>query len=148
MFKLLTIAIFLEALCALSTGVQAQTVYKCGTTYSQTPCPEAVPVKVEDSRDAAQKKQADAVILSNKKTGQLMEKERLAQEKKELADNHPITPAIKAQTEPVAKPLTKITPKRVKPKTNQPENFVTQVPGTGKKAAPKKAIKKKVAKPA
>jgi hypothetical protein len=147
MFKSFQNAILVIALCALSTGVQAQNIYKCGDTYSQTPCPGASTVKTGDSRDQAQKKQTDAATQRDVKTGQLMEKERLAQEKTNLAASHPIGPVVKPPAGSASQPLTKIKPKRIRPKTNKSEDFVAQVPGTGKKAAAKKANEKKTLTP-
>jgi hypothetical protein len=147
MFKLLDNAMLIAALCALSAGISAQTVYKCGNAYSQTPCPGDSSVRVDDPRDATQKKQTDAATLSDAKTGQAMEKERLAQEKNQLAASRPITPAVKLQTDPGTQKATKITPKRIKSKTNKPDGFVAQVPGTEKIAAAKKAKPKKTPTP-
>ena len=82
-------ALILVAACALSMGAAAQNVYKCGQTYSQTPCPDGVPVNVDDGRSAAQKAQSQAVARQDAKTADAMRKERLAQEKRDLAANQP-----------------------------------------------------------
>jgi type IV secretory pathway VirB10-like protein len=54
------IAIIFIASYAISTRANAEDVYRCGSTYSQKPCPDAVKVDVEDSRTPAQKAEADA----------------------------------------------------------------------------------------
>lgn len=47
------------ALCAgLTATAHAQTVYRCGSSYSHSPCEGATPVDASDPRDAAQR--ADA----------------------------------------------------------------------------------------
>ena len=58
-----------------------QTVYKCGTVYSQQPCPGAVTLDASDSRTPAQKAQTDAAATQAATTAAKMEKDRLALEK-------------------------------------------------------------------
>lgn len=74
----------LAVLLACTTfGPQArgQTVYKCGTVYSQQPCPGAVTLDASDSRTPAQKAQTDAAAAQAATTAAKMEKDRLALEK-------------------------------------------------------------------
>lgn len=74
---------FLIALLASSAAqmpVQAQTVYRCGSSYSQTPCPGSTPLDVSDERSKAQKSQTDAAIRRDHQTAESMEKNRLKQE--------------------------------------------------------------------
>ena len=58
----------------------AQTVYRCGNSYSQQPCPEAKPVDVTDSRTHDQKAQSDAAVKHDKQAADSLEKSRLKQE--------------------------------------------------------------------
>ena len=58
----------------------AQTVYRCGSSYSQSPCPAAVTVNVDDPRTAQQKQEAEAAARRDAKTADGMEKSRLKQE--------------------------------------------------------------------
>ena len=58
-----------------------QTVYRCGSVYSQQPCPGAVAVDASDSRTPAQKAAADAASEQAAKAASKMEKDRLALEK-------------------------------------------------------------------
>lgn len=74
------------ATCALalicSAGVQAQTVYRCGNTFSQKPCEGAQPLQLEPrnpTRDEAAAAEANA--RRDAKLADGLEKERLAQEK-------------------------------------------------------------------
>ena len=62
-----------------------QTIYKCGTAYSQQPCAGAVMVDVSDPRTPAQKAQTDAATAGAAKMAAQMEKERLAREKIQVA---------------------------------------------------------------
>lgn len=125
LFTMLSIASY-----AASTGVSAQNVYRCGNTYSQTPCANAHVIAVDDSRDAAQKKQTDDAILNDKKLAETLEKERLVQEKKDLAASRPITVQSTPVIEPSKSVATKITPKRPKSKHKKPKDFEAEIPGT------------------
>ena len=87
MKKLLFTAITLIAACALSTEAWGQKVYKCGASYSQTPCDGAVTVNTEDPRSKAQKTEADAATRSEAAAANTMEKTRLKAQAHALADN-------------------------------------------------------------
>ena len=73
----------LTALVLLLPGTAAlgQTIYRCGDSYSQTPCPGAVSLQVDDSRSAAQKAHADAATIATHRAATTLERERLAQER-------------------------------------------------------------------
>jgi hypothetical protein len=61
-------------------ATQAQTIYRCGTSYSDTPCAQAVAVPTADPRTPAQKAQTDeATARASGLAGQL-EKARRADE--------------------------------------------------------------------
>jgi hypothetical protein len=127
---------------ALSSGLQAQTIYKCGNTYSQVACPDAKPIQVDDKREPEQKQQTDAATQRDAKLAKSLEMERLAQEKSTQRATKPKRKASstakskKDATED--KPLTKITPKRPHSKTAKPDGFVAQVPASGPKSVVKK----------
>ncbi len=129
-------AIFLVGLSAVATMAAAQNVYKCGNTYSQTPCPGGTPMAVEDERTAAQKAQSQAVAKQDAKTAEAQQKARLAQEKADLAANRPQAPASKASASRPA------TGKNVKPAGD----FTADVPPD--KADKASARKKRKAAPA
>ena len=80
-------AIVLIAIYALSTGATAQITYKCGDSYSQTPCPGAVVIDIADDRTAEQKLQADLATGRDARIAEAMRKARLDQEKRDLAAN-------------------------------------------------------------
>jgi hypothetical protein len=61
-------------------GAGAQTVYRCGTSYSQSPCPAGVAIAVDDPRTAQQKQETEAAVRRDAKTADSMEKSRLKQE--------------------------------------------------------------------
>lgn len=136
------IALFFIVCIAYLQGLQAQTVYKCGNTYSQVVCPEAQTVPVDDQRTPEQKQQADAATRRDTMLARSLEKERLAMEKSKVRAPKPkrkTSSAADQQTETSDnKTLTKITPKRLHKPATKPEGFVAQVPASGPKAAAKK----------
>ena len=79
--KTCLIALILITFSATSTGAKAQMVYKCGNAYSQTPCPDATVLQLEELRPAAQVQQTSQTARNNKKMAVGLEKTRLAEEK-------------------------------------------------------------------
>ena len=73
---LLLAALSLAACCA-----GAQTVYRCGSSYSAQPCPGATALDVTDQRPPADAARAGKVASDDWKRAEAMEKARLAQEK-------------------------------------------------------------------
>ncbi len=139
--KQLTNATIFIVFLALCTGASAQNVYKCGNSYSQTPCPGAQTINVDDARTAAQKKQTEAAVRWDAKEAQSLEKTRMAQEKAALQQRPAVAPSSDTATTPMdtADVVHKITPKRIKPRHYKPQAFVAEVSGS----EPKKIVKKK-----
>lgn len=73
--RLLCLAVVLAG--ATST---AQTVYRCGNSYSQIPCAGAVTVPVDDVRSEAQQAQARIGVARDKALADQLEAQRLAEE--------------------------------------------------------------------
>lgn len=95
----LAIAIITVAICSISTGAIGQSgVYRCGNSYSQKPCTDAVVVDVQDSRTPDQKVQAEATIRRDTATGNAMEKARLAQEARQRTAQDKLTAAERKQS--------------------------------------------------
>ena len=134
MFK----ATIVIAACAISTWANAQNAYRCGNTYSQTPCPNGKTLDVTDSRTADQKRQTDAASAGSAKAGDAMEKARLAQEQRDLAANKART-AVPA---PVAAPKVALEPQpraHAKRKKKTSPYFTAQAPREKKGKKPAKA---------
>jgi hypothetical protein len=74
------LSIVLSAGSLLAVPVTAQTVYRCGNSYSQAPCAGGNAIAVEDSRDKTQKAQTDAAIRRDLKAVEALEKNRAKQE--------------------------------------------------------------------
>ncbi len=68
------------AMCAAFFPATAQTVYRCGSTYSQVPCPGAVAVDTRDVRTQQQKSEKDKANERNAAVASAMEKKRLKEE--------------------------------------------------------------------
>ena len=83
------VAIVLATASTLSTSVYAQKVYRCGNNYSQTPCPDAIVIEVNDPRSKDQKIESDARVRHEGRIADAMEKKRLLEEKRALAANNP-----------------------------------------------------------
>lgn len=61
-------------------ATQAQTIYRCGTTYSDTPCAQGVKVPTADPRTPAQKSQTDEATARSASLAGQLEKARRADE--------------------------------------------------------------------
>ena len=77
------------ALLALSTGAEAQKIYKCGNSYSQIACPDGVTLPAVAAANSDGKKEVDQATRRDALTADRMEKSRLQQEKRDLAANTP-----------------------------------------------------------
>jgi hypothetical protein len=132
------------AVTAVVTGAQAENIYKCGTTYSQSPCLGGKLMSVDDSRDPQQKLQQDAATQRDAALAKEMGKTRLANEKALRAAETKPTPGVKAHPPKSAaskEAIMVITPKRLKQKYDKPNTFTALVPGTGHKSTKKHSIK-------
>jgi len=136
-------ASFFIATLLISTCARADNVYKCGNTYSQTPCPQGQTISIDDTRNAEQKRQTDEATRRDDKLANSLQKDRLTQEQKVKAlrtrsATAEIAPDKVASPTPTEPRLTKITPKRLKTKTYKPAGFVALVPGSDAKPAKSK----------
>ena len=84
MYIKIVFTIIIVANYVIPTWANAQTLYRCGNTYSQTPCDNGKTIDVTDSRTAAQQKQAAAATSNRVAEAGVLEKERLAREKRVL----------------------------------------------------------------
>ena len=74
----------LAVLLALAAPVAAQTVYRCGGSYSDEPCPGAAIVAVADPRSREQQLQTTAATHRDARTARQLEQERLKIESRPL----------------------------------------------------------------
>ena len=119
----LQFAIFLIASCTMMTGAEAQKVFKCGTVYSQIPCSDGAGIEAKDNRTSTQKAQADANTVRTAAIANQMEKERLAQEKRDLAAQAALNAPPKSKPAASAK-----TSSKKKKKKADSEFFTAQAP--------------------
>jgi hypothetical protein len=122
------------SMLALAGSAQAQTVYRCGSSYSQQPCPGGQPVAASDPRSPADAARTSGNAAADMKRAEAMEKARLAQEK-----NAPKAIIIGPQTPAVAD--AKPAKDGAKAKGGKLEQFTAV--GPAKPGAVKKAAKKK-----
>ena len=128
-------AFVLMAACAgAAMPAAAQSVYRCGDSYSQKPCPGGALVPTEDARSADQRAQTREAAQRDSKTADAMEKARLKEEAKATQAYIPapmIEPAVEEK-----KPEPAVKPKRQ-------QYFTAAAPRKPGEAAPKKKKKKK-----
>jgi hypothetical protein len=121
--------IFIAAALA-ATLAYGQNVYKCGNTYSQTPCADGKTVDVSDSRTPAQKAEADAATRRGAKAADAMERSRLREEAQLRAANRV------AVGKPPTSADTKKAEKEKKGKKEKPPEYFTAREPDGKRSPP------------
>jgi hypothetical protein len=82
-------------LACSAVSATAAPIYRCGSTYSQTPCPGGSVVEATDTRSAAQRAEARRIADKERKAAEEMERER-KQKEKEAADAKRAKPEVAA----------------------------------------------------
>lgn len=126
MKKYLTVAPIFIAACAISTGAWGQKVYRCGATYSQTPCANAVAVQADDVRTPEQKLQADQATTRDAATASALEKARLKTEAQAAAQGKPATKHRKSATAKDHQPTADTVAKKKGKKKKEAEFFTAK----------------------
>jgi len=108
-------------LVVVPAALHAQPIYRCGNTYSQTPCADGIVVSAEDSRTAAQKAQTDAATAQATRRAAQMQRERLTAERSPGSSASQPGP-IKAQPAPRST-ATSARQTGPKPKASEPGYF-------------------------
>jgi len=142
------VTLLLIAISPYSHWARAEKVYKCGSTYSQTPCPGGTLLEVDDTRDPTEKKRMDAQTRRNAELARDMEQSRLANEAALAAERAKVAgnaaqrqPERQQTKEIVAEPVLVVARKPRLYKPHKPKGFTAVVPGTGH--PPVKAPKRK-----
>jgi len=130
-------AIAASSLLVATPSAIAQKVYKCGSSYSQVPCPAGTVIEVDDARSAGQKKQTDDAARRDARLADDMEKARLKQDA--LAAPALVVGTSAQPGDTPAKPGKRTAARKKGPK-KQPEDFTATDGKT-------KATEKKRAKP-
>ena len=73
MFHPLRVLCLLACVAGWSIPAAGQTVWRCGDTYSQRPCPGGKEVPAQDARDAAQRAQTGNAARRDAKLADEME---------------------------------------------------------------------------
>ena len=122
-----------------SSGIAAaQTIYRCGNSYTRVPCPDGRALDVGDPRSAAQRAEARRVAAAEKQLGDTMARDRRQAE----AEARPTGPASLSPSRPASAAVaTKAhaAPKGKKrgstPDAEARGDFIAGVPGSGAKAS-------------
>ena len=129
------------AVCAYWGPTGAQTVYRCGASYSNEPCAGASTVLADDPRSASQRVQNDAATRRDAKLASVLEKERVRQES--VPAQATIPPQ---QVEPVELPAQRPVAKR-KTRASRSELFTAVEPRKPGESSAKKSKSRKPVKP-
>ena len=143
---LTTIFPVLVLLACASQG-QAQPVYRCGQTYSQTPCPGAVSVDTNDARSKTQKQESQKATQRDKHLAQELEESRKKEDALALAGSTPAegkdkqSKAAKSKKSKSGKASSdEAIEAKAKPRNKKnPEFFTAATPPTANKAKKKTA---------
>ena len=128
--------IFSIVLCVVSSFAAGQTTYKCGNSYSETPCVDGKAVAAGDKRTDEQKREAETSTARAKEMAGELERDRLKREKQEAL-------ALKKAGSPAATQKVNRTPLKIqKPKLIKPPK-----PDKPTKVAKKKKARNSVAQP-
>lgn len=73
---------FITAAAFFAAPAMAQTVYRCGDSYVQKPCPGGKAIDVDDSRSASQRTDTLDATKRAAQAAEAMQKERVAEEAK------------------------------------------------------------------
>lgn len=110
-------------LAALATAAGGQTVYRCGNSYVQQPCPGGTAVDVTDKVGPGDAARAGKAAAADAQRAEAMEKARLAQEKN--APKAVVIAPVAAASAPEGKAKSK--------KSREPEHFTAKGPAPAKK---------------
>ena len=135
--------LFLISLLIASAAFEASAagtpgpIYRCGTHYSQTPCPNGALLDVSDPRSAAQRAEAKRVVAQERKQAAEMERDR----KEQLAADSPAS-AAGFSRRPAASQASAATPvkhrkKKATPKSTESSDFKAVAPASASKASQK-----------
>jgi hypothetical protein len=135
----LKLALALLTLLFTVEAASAQVVFRCGSVYSQKPCPHGKVVEATDPRSAAQRAEAQRVSASERKLAADMRNDRLAEERAlKPATAGSLSAARPASVKPESRSdrsNKKKKQKRSGVATAASEDFVASGPSTKKKRA-------------
>jgi hypothetical protein len=121
--------ILAAGLALAATAAGAQTVWRCGNSYSTQPCAGGTSFEAPPAPGKAEAARAEKAVLVDEKRAAVLEKARLAQER-----NAPRAIVITPVEAPKAEPEKKGKEKGKGKGSGKPETFTASVPGPGKKA--------------
>ncbi len=123
--------LLIASLALAGAAATAQTIYRCGQTYSRVPCPNAKTIEVEGRSTAAQRAEGRQIAAREKRLADEMARDRrVAEAAQQPALATSLGPAHVAAAPAPVKPSTK-KPGKKKRKAAQPDDgrdFVATVP--------------------
>ncbi|MEO6032332.1 MAG: hypothetical protein ABIP61_10595 [Burkholderiaceae bacterium] len=118
-------------------SAQSQLVYRCGSVYSQAPCPQATIVDASDPRSATQQAEARQLALQQRQQAAEMVHDRRVREREQRP---PQASGFDSRATPPAPSTSAHEPRKTRKKhsasahsTESGADFTAIVPGSGKK---------------
>jgi hypothetical protein len=146
--KLPVFLALLAALAALPTA-QAQPIYRCGNEYTRIPCPGGHALEMSDPRSAAQRAEAQRLLVEEEKRGKAMERERRHEESAikpaaatSLGPAAAASAPAKSSKKTTKKSGSKKSPDTPKDPADRPPDFVAAAPPQPKASATKASASK------
>lgn len=138
-----SIAIVLIAISPYFSGAKAQNVYRCGSSYSQAPCPDGTAIQAQDPRTPEQKQESDARIRRDQEVAGGMEKARLQQEAERAKQDAALAKrqAAQAKADAIAKKKAERAAKSVKKPSKKAKSLSKKTLKSSKTTAPATAAK-------
>ena len=126
------------AACVWLSPAAGQTVYRCGDSYSQQPCPDAKSVPAEDPRTATQRRESLQATQRDAQAGKRMEEARLKEEARAARAPAEAAPAAAPDEKPAI--VRRKKPPRPKAQTTAKKAKVESKAGTDAKAKGPKRV--------
>ena len=131
------LALTTVAVLSICQAAAAQQVYRCGNSYSQTPCTGAIAINTDDARTPEQRAEAKQALASDKALAKELEASRRKDEARALAADKQALAQAAARHKKLEKPVAVKKPavaNKRKATIQEPDNGVfTAVSGGPKK---------------
>ena len=92
--------VFVLSTCALTAHAA---VYRCGTSYQDTPCAGGSTIRAEDPRSAQQQSEAARAVQNDAAMGDALQKQRIQQDAQQAKQQQAAQKAYRAQEAQAAK---------------------------------------------
>jgi len=128
---------------AFATLAHGEEIYRCGNSYSQSPCADGKVLNIDETRDPARKKEVDAATRRDRQLADQLERERLIKEqalaaKPDKATKSKKTVGKKKMPAPASNQTVTLEPKRPKNVLHKAKDFTARTPDSEKKSSSNK----------